>query len=355
MQITLSDIDYMLLTLLVILLTLSSFKKRKIPLPFSFSLDRGLVTVIKGVSCILILMSHHFTLNFVNHAPWTYPMIVGNHASHVALALFVFLSGYGVTMSYNKKQLPFGTYFKARVWKVYKPLLLVCMTCTLMYFLLPSKSIEELITLKLPLDIYYLHHFDVTQSWNILLHTLGCFDWFVYCISFFYIIFWLSACVAKKIRMEHTYILLVFMILYSMIAIPLFGESHAHYYRLPWAFWLGNFVCSKEINKKYAILLLGVVVLTWIPQGVIMMRSYMFAICCIVITFILNRYYVIKSQGTGSLMLLLGTVSYFYYLIHIRLTWTLLKYICLESVTIWAIINFVVAYWAYKLFFWVKK
>ena len=143
------------------------------------------------------------------------------------------------------------------------------------------------------LDIYYLHHFDVMQSWNILLHTLGCFDWFVYCISFFYIIFWLSAYVARKLRMEHTYILLAFMVLYSMIAIPLFGESHAHYYRLPWAFWLGNFVCSKEINKKYAIFLLGLLVLTWIPQGVIMMRSYMFAICCIVITFILNRYYVI--------------------------------------------------------------
>ena len=62
MQITLSDIDYMLLTLLVALLTLSSLKKGQNPLPFSFSLDRGLTTMIKGASCILILMSHHFTL-----------------------------------------------------------------------------------------------------------------------------------------------------------------------------------------------------------------------------------------------------------------------------------------------------
>ena len=62
------------------------------------------------------------------------------------------------------------------------------------------------------------------------------------------------------------------------------------------------------------------------------------------LSFINSRY-----EMRGKAILWLGSISYFFYLAHVRLGYTLLTYIGINSIVLWIAITTIVSYLLYKL------
>ena len=64
-----------------------------------------------------------------------------------------------------------------------------------------------------------------------------------------------------------------------------------------------------------------------------MMADYWLGIYGLLIVSVLNRYFEVKK---GSAILFLGSISYFYYLCHVRLGYQLMTYMGINDLLFWA-------------------
>ena len=90
------------------------------------ALDKGLTDVFKFVTCILIAF-HHYSQYATNHSGgsnWFY-LLLSAVGGYLGVALFFFLSGYGLIKSEQKQYLPFKVFVTRRFMKVFFPVLLV--------------------------------------------------------------------------------------------------------------------------------------------------------------------------------------------------------------------------------------
>ena len=75
---------------------------------------------------MLVMFSHYFNIKAsmgaaLNPVEW----LVRSQGGNIGVAIFFFLSGYGLMMSEIKSHLAFGQYFRRRFLKVYLPVVLV--------------------------------------------------------------------------------------------------------------------------------------------------------------------------------------------------------------------------------------
>ena len=102
------------------------------------SIDYNFSVAIKGIACVLILMGHYRTYILPLSDDETFiTQVVGMSSANVALFLFMFFSGYGMSLKeyvgHEIKQEWF-----ARVKKIYLPLLVTCVLMIFVYALLPD-------------------------------------------------------------------------------------------------------------------------------------------------------------------------------------------------------------------------
>lgn len=78
-----------------------------------FSADIGITAVLKFICCIIIVL-HHYSQYIVSEIgnPNVITNILSSQGGYLAVSLFFFLSGYGLTVSFNKKSLTFFEYLK---------------------------------------------------------------------------------------------------------------------------------------------------------------------------------------------------------------------------------------------------
>lgn len=186
--------SYSLLALMIILYTLSlTLCRRNV-----FSLTRDRSTVLKGILSLLIILSH---TNF--HADIPVFKTITNWGG-TKVALFFFLSGYGLISSYLRVGSGYMDGFLVkRIWKIVKPLLVITLVYLGVVFLdkktFPSDIIGALFLQgKTPLP----------------------YSWFVYVIILAYIVFFfvfrLKIKVEKKIIFVFIGLLLVSLGLYKL-------------------------------------------------------------------------------------------------------------------------------------------
>ena len=72
-----------------------------------------------------------------------------------------------------------------------------------------------------------------------------------------------------------------------------------------------------------------------------MMLNYWLAICGILIVSVLNRYYDIKS---GSVIVFLGSIYYFYHLCHVRISYQLMIYMEINDLLFWTCFTIYIAW-----------
>lgn len=102
-----TDLEFGLILTLIFALFIKGLKKKEEPEVF-FSLDKSMSVGLKGISCILILIAHFYNMyhwNDNHSISWLHlSKICGNLGANIALVIFMFISGYGLSKSHYKNE-----------------------------------------------------------------------------------------------------------------------------------------------------------------------------------------------------------------------------------------------------------
>ena len=309
--------------------------------PWGINLNTA--NALKGVACIFILMGHYGTAQYnLGNKPIGFSWFIWKTTANIALVLFMYFSGYGLSLKNNDVNI-FAVLIK-RLKKVYLPLLFVAIITMMTYILLPDRySLEDLSKIWAS-DLYYIHHCSYHDIPHLILSALGWPDWYVFCIMIFYSLFYLSKYVSQKIAISQTIVLWYLFIAYFIIAYFYFGPPEAHWYRFCWVFFGAHLHAiwkdlSISVKKVYSMLFV-VIALTMIIESKWMIISYMIAVIGITLFTFLNRRFTIQSP----ILAFLASISYFFYLSHIRIGYQLMTYTNIESVLFWVILTCAISF-----------
>lgn len=88
-------------------------------------LKKGTCDVVKLVAALLVVTAHTAgaVIGMGSEHPFFY--IMASQNGYIGVAIFFFLSGYGLMQSEMKSHLPLRSFFSRRFLKVYLPVLLV--------------------------------------------------------------------------------------------------------------------------------------------------------------------------------------------------------------------------------------
>ena len=333
--------EYLIILFLICLLFLISLNKQQSANGNNgfFIIDLSYSQAIKGIACLFILMGHYMQRK--TNSPYDQGIIsniIGMTTANIGLVWFMFISGYGLSLTTPKNLIK--DLFK-RIIKVYLPLLFVCIITTCFYACLPNiYTPEQTNILWISSDIANLHNGNYLP---VIPHMLGWPDWYIYCIMIFYTLYYLSFYLSKKIKtVNPTIILTILMFLYFIWAYNTFGPPRAHWYRFIWVFLLGHLIArQKELPTSISILIILPFLSISLLENRIMLINYFIGIFTLLIISTLNKYYSIKRS---SLLLYLGSISYFFYLSHIRIGYHTLTYLNIDSILIWIIFTILVSH-----------
>ena len=94
-----NDIEYLVLFALMALFFLAGLRKRDNAIEGRFAgIDLPMSTAIKGISCVLILMGHFAARKIAVEDASRITFFVYRTTANIALALFMYFSGYGSSM-----------------------------------------------------------------------------------------------------------------------------------------------------------------------------------------------------------------------------------------------------------------
>lgn len=347
---SITDIEIGVVVCFLVVSFIIGLRKREQIISSKYSgIDLQMSTVLKGIACILILLGHYIKRRSPYIETSLFSNLVYYTSTNIALVLFMYFSGYGLSLKIKKREKRYLSIWFKRLKKVYIPLLLTCIIAFIIYAILPCKySLEESELLSIPQDIWYLHHFSPDYLSSLLPHLFGWKDWYVFCIMIFYTLFYLSLSLTRNNPSNQTWVLWILMTVYFIVAYYYFGKLEAHWYRFCWIF-LGGHVHGKMVQcgkfDKCDLLLFLSLTSTIAFESKYMILSYVVAVAIIAMCSFINRKYIVNSR----VLMFIGTISYFFYLSHIRIGYTLMSYINVYSIIIWLLVTVVVSFILYKV------
>ena len=261
----------------------------------------------------------------------------------------MFFSGYGLSLKAFRREDCLLPIWLKRLKKVYLPLLFCCVICTLGYALLPSLySLDESLKLYIAKDIYYIHHLS-WENFNLLWpHVFGWRDWYVLCIIMFYSLFYLSLWLERITKFNQTSWLFVLMCLYFVWAFWTFGWQEGHYFRYCWIFFVSHVIAKWDTytDKRWPLLMSLCLSSALLLEAKIWLCAVFKAASIVAIMSIVNKYYIVTGKG----ILFLGSISYFFYLLHTRICYTLIVYTGINSILAWIGLTIIISWLASYMF-----
>lgn len=310
------------------------------------AIDKTSSDVMKAIACVFVLMGHWAT-NLQNSGLelGVVARLSKYTTANIALCWFMFFSGYGLSLKDNASIAIGGSWWK-RVKKIYLPLFVVCVSAIIVCATLPDIGLENTWA-GFNKNVHMLHNFNVCYIKPLIMNALGLLDWYVSCILIFYTIFYLTIYLSKKFKVNHTILLCVGMLTYNVIAFYVFGWEQAHYFRFPWIFMLGHLVAVYKRNSKAVnILTMCAFIPSILIHGKVMTACFGLAVIGILLFAAISRRYYLG----GKLLLFVGSISYFFYLSHTRIGYTLLAYTGIKSMLLWITITIIISYLLMKFY-----
>lgn len=334
------DIEYLVLYFTIMIFVVFSLKRKDYISPVNtLCVDKVFSQLMKGIACLFILFGHYgqrkialFTdVGFITKATW-------HLTANIGLVWFMFFSGYGLSLANIKNVF---SSWRRRVLKVYLPLLFVSIISLILYFILPNKfSVEEAKILWLSPQIEILHSGE--SLYKIIPFLFGWPDWYVFCIIILYSIFYFSVFCSNKFHISQTTLLFIILLIYFICSYFICGSANAHWYRYIWCFMLGHLVARQQnITPDKSLILLSPFLLVIFMDGKVMFLSYFIGFYSLLIISIISKYYSIKAN---SPLLILGNISFFFYLSHVRIGYQIMTYCGISSVTIWILITIIISW-----------
>ncbi len=143
--------------MILLLMALPKLKFNKAAAPQTLSISDS--TAIRGILCIIIFLNH-ISGWFVDYGMIFY---VFNHTGHLAVAVFFFLSGYGLQKKYGESEVSFSVLLK-RIIKLMLPYW-ICEAIYSIVSVFADIDIKQTVTLKNVLLNAVLHGEIVENSW----------------------------------------------------------------------------------------------------------------------------------------------------------------------------------------------
>lgn len=341
-MITQYDIEYLLIFVILGILFLKGLKPNTGGQFRPFVIDKTMSQALKGIACVFILMGHWGQRKFDMDMPWGISKVVWQTTATTALVWFMFFSGYGMSLKQIKSDEYFSKWGKS-IKKIFIPCLLTCMVFLAICAILPdSYTLSEAKLLWLPKEIHLLHNLNDYSVAALIPSLLGGGDWYVYCILMFYTIYYVVAYLSEKVNCNQTAMLGCAFVVYWFWAHWFFGPEQGHYYRFVWTFMLGHAVAKRT---KLSWLFMAILIIPAFKEGKIAIFDFSLGVAILyLLSFINSRY-----EMRGKAILWLGSISYFFYLAHVRLGYTLLTYIGINSIILWIAITTTISYLLYKL------
>ena len=280
-------------------------------------LDKSTSVLVKGIACIFILLSHYSARILGGGLPKGVTYYVTIYAANIALILFMFLSGYGLSIKRDDENLLYQ--WMKRIKKVYLPLVFVCTICTI---------------IKISSGL--------SGGGILLLSALGFTDeWYVICIIYFYTLFYLAVYISNCLKINDSIILSIFMLVYYAVAYRFYGFEEGHFFRFPCAFMLGHLVAKGGTNNKKLAWSLGVIfVATILPHGLHYAKCYLLAFLLLISFGMIQK---LAQVNVCSWLYKLGVISFFFYLVHERLGFPLMSRIGIYSCLLWIVLTIILA------------
>lgn len=323
----LGNIEFCVILMALVFLLFASLRPQKCSLRRAFFVEpltfgRDMSTLLKGIACIFILMSHYVAIYYGTGLPNGALHYVQIYAANIALVWFMFCSGYGLTLKNQMGGVKLRD-LRSRVLKVFLPLVAVCLLSILLKCVLHRNP-------------------DIS-----LQYALGMRDeWYVWCIIYFYVIFFVASNLSYLLRIDKTLALTVLMIVYFVFAYNFFGESQAHYYRFPLAFMAGH-VVAKENKGIESAVAIGAMMITFFFMEFHFLKCYVIAFAVLYLLGVADKLVVVRH----GILYKIGVVSYFFYLCHQRISQPMLDSAGINDCMLWIVLTVLVAYgvnWAYK-------
>ncbi|MEI5985198.1 MULTISPECIES: acyltransferase family protein [Sphingobacterium] len=285
-----NSISFIAIIGILYLLSISLWKKKYVP----FTIEQS--NSFKGILSILIVLSH---LNF--HAEMPLFLTITKWAG-TKVALFFFISGYGLMASYRKKEQSYLQGFLGkRLWKIILPLLVIT------FFFLFTQFLDK--------GIFNL---EIFQNLWIGLTPLP-YSWFAYIILIFYLVFFVVFSTKWSLKIK----------IISMFSISLIISYLLYQKGFDRAWWVSNLAFpfgmlfqaqesrligwsrTKFGNILFVPICLGLAfIFAFFKIEFLYIFSYVFIVLAVVI---LLSY---SGLSKGSIFNFLGKISYETYLIH---------------------------------------
>lgn len=337
-----NDIEFIVILLVLACFYFVGLRKRGCILEGRFTgIDLPTSAALKGIACVFILMGHYVSHREGVVETSTFSRMIQCTTANIALAIFMFFSGFGLSL---KRVLgAFLPIWFKRMKKVYIPLLLTCVVAIVVYIILPDRfSMNELESMGMPKDIWYLHHYNQEYISALLPRVFGWKDWYVFCIMIFYSFYYLSKFLTRRKTRYQTLALWLMFVIYYICAYLYFGPPEAHWYRYCWAFFLGHIyakMVQSNVVSKWDLVMFTVLFATILMELLTMITSYFIAILILIISAKLNKKYIMNSKPLAFM----GGISYFFYLSHGRIGYFFIVYSGLYSVILWVIVTIVIS------------
>lgn len=173
-----------------------------------------------------------------------------------------------------------------------------------------------------------------------LSYLLGMRDeWYVWCIIYFYMIFYVASNLSSLLRIDTTLVLTLLMMAYFVFAYNFFGDSQAHYYRFPLAFMVGH-VVAKEKKGMESLIAIGIAMLTFFFMECHFLKCYIIAFVVLYLFGMADKLFIVRH----GILYRIGIVSYFFYLCHQRISQPILDIFGFSDCLLWIVLTILVAY-----------
>lgn len=341
-MITQYDIEYLLIFVILGILFLKGLKPNIGGQFRPFVIDKTMSQALKGIACVFILMGHWGQRKFDMDMPWGISKVVWQTTATTALVWFMFFSGYGMSLKRIKQGDYLSSWWKS-MKKIFIPCLLTCFVFLLVCSILPnSYTYEEAKSLWLPKEIHLIHNLNIEACKTLAWSLMGNRDWYVCCILMFYTIYYVITYLSDKFQKNQTILLSIAFVIYWFWAYWYFGVEQGHYFRFVWTFMFGHAVAKRT---KISWIMTAILMIPIILESKVVMLNFTIGIAVLYLLSFINSRYEMK----GKAVLFMGTISYFFYLAHVRLGYTLLTYTGINSIFFWIAITTIISYLLYKL------
>ncbi len=287
----------------------------------NFSLDTGVTTALK-FACSIIIVLHHYSQHIVSEFGNANVITTGlsSQGGYLAVSFFFFLSGYGLTVSLNKKQMTYVEYFKKRLSRVYMPAILVTIIWIMALNILHCETIEishKNINIP-PIFLGFLK--------SILLSFYDPVLWFVKIIILFYGLLFLY----KKIKISNKLFEIIILLISILFCTIFVGYTIGAFASVSTpSFFIGVYTAdnpnmSKKRYIQYVVIVLTMVLLSLLLVGDIVLSVHgLISIFMLLLMVCIFSYYNI-SISTPKVY---GDISYDVYLVHNKVKILLIHYI----------------------------